>query len=56
MYWLSTDQRDVLIFRFLDGLSVAETAAVMGVKPGHVKTLTRRGLQRLRHRLEVDHG
>ena len=49
---LSTDQRDVLLLRLLGGLSVAETAAALGKKPGAVKALHHRGIKTLRSRAE----
>ena len=44
---LSADQREVLVLR-LGGLSLSETAAVLGKKYDTVKTLQRRGLNVLR--------
>lgn len=45
-------QRDVIILRFIEGRSVAETAALLDKKEGAVKTLTRRALAALRRQLE----
>jgi RNA polymerase sigma factor (sigma-70 family) len=40
--------RDVLVLRYLEQLSTAETAAVLGSSPGAVRVRTLRALQRLR--------
>jgi RNA polymerase sigma-70 factor (ECF subfamily) len=44
---LSDDQRECLLLRFVQGLSVAETAAAMGKKDGAVKALQHRAVRRL---------
>jgi RNA polymerase sigma-70 factor (ECF subfamily) len=44
---LSEDQQECLSLRFLQGLSVAETAAAMGKKEGAVKALQHRAVRRL---------
>ncbi len=41
-------QRTVLVLRYWEGLSQAETAALLGCAEGTVKSTTARGLQRLR--------
>lgn len=51
---LTNAQRDVIFLRVIAGLSVAETAKVMGRPPGAVKTLQHRGLQALRRHLAED--
>jgi len=49
---LSSDQRDVVLLRVLGGLSVAETADVLGKKPGAVKALHHRGIKVMRRSAE----
>jgi RNA polymerase sigma-70 factor (ECF subfamily) len=44
---LSDEQRDCLIMRFLQGLSIAETAEVLGRSEGAVKQLQLRGVRNL---------
>lgn len=44
---LSADQRECLVLRYLRGLSVAETAAVMGREVGAVKALQYRAVRSL---------
>ncbi|MCZ2806251.1 sigma-70 family RNA polymerase sigma factor [Modestobacter sp. VKM Ac-2983] len=44
---LSADQRQCVTLRFFQGLSVAETATVMGRKDGAVKALQHRAVRRL---------
>jgi RNA polymerase sigma-70 factor (ECF subfamily) len=44
---LGSEQRECISLRFLHGLSVAETAAVMGKKDGAVKALQHRAVRRL---------
>jgi RNA polymerase sigma-70 factor (sigma-E family) len=50
---LPVRQRAVLVLRFLEGLSVQETAEVLGCPDGTVKSYTSRGLEALRHLLDV---
>ncbi|MGY1770567.1 sigma-70 family RNA polymerase sigma factor [Blastococcus sp. SYSU D00813] len=44
---LNSEQQECISLRFLQGLSVAETAAVMGKKDGAVKALQHRAVRRL---------
>jgi RNA polymerase sigma-70 factor (ECF subfamily) len=44
---LPEDQRDCLIMRFLQGLSIAETAEVMGRSDGAIKQLQLRAIRKL---------
>jgi RNA polymerase sigma factor (sigma-70 family) len=44
---LGPEQQECLALRFLHGLSVAETAEVMGKREGAVKTLQHRAIRRL---------
>ncbi|GGM69751.1 DNA-directed RNA polymerase sigma-70 factor [Longimycelium tulufanense] len=44
---LNKDQRECIVLRFMQGLSVAETARVMGRNEGAVKALQHRAVRRL---------
>ena len=44
---LPDEQRDCLVMRFLQGMSIAETAAVLGRSDGAVKQLQLRGVRNL---------
>jgi RNA polymerase sigma-70 factor (sigma-E family) len=46
-------QREVVVLRHLEDLSVAEVAALLGVAEGTVKSQTARGIETLRHLLGV---
>ena len=45
---LAPDQRNVIFLRFAAGLSINDTAKVIGKKPGNVKVLQHKGVARLR--------
>jgi RNA polymerase sigma-70 factor (ECF subfamily) len=47
--------RQVILYRFISGLSHAETAEALGVSEGHVRVLQHRALKRMR-RLLVEDG
>lgn len=51
--WVTEEQREVLTLRILGGLSIAETAEIMGRKPGAIKALQHRAIARLQRRLET---
>lgn len=51
---LPPDQRDVLLLRIVADLSIEETAAALGKKPGAVKSLQHRAVATLRRRLDPD--
>jgi RNA polymerase sigma-70 factor (ECF subfamily) len=44
---LGGEQQECIVLRFLHGLSVAETAAIMGKKDGAIKALQHRAVRRL---------
>jgi RNA polymerase sigma factor (sigma-70 family) len=48
---LTSEQRDVLLLRFVGDMSVDEVARIVGRRPGAVKALQRRGLESLRRSL-----
>lgn len=45
---LTTRQRTVLVLRYFEDLTEVQTAAVLGIGPGTVKSITRQALGRLR--------
>jgi RNA polymerase sigma-70 factor (ECF subfamily) len=49
---LSRDQREVIILRFIEGLSYADTARILGKSVGAVRAAQYRALCALRQRLE----
>lgn len=48
---LTDEQREVVLLRVVSGLSVEETAQAMGRRPGAVRSLQNRALERLRTNL-----
>lgn len=48
---LPSKQRAVLVLRFYEDLSTTDTAEILGIPEGSVKSLVHRGLKRLRERL-----
>ena len=53
MRTLARRQREVLACRFVLELSIAETAQLLEITEGSVKTHTHRGLKSLQRRIEV---
>jgi RNA polymerase sigma-70 factor (ECF subfamily) len=53
---LTAEQREVIVLRFLEGKSLAETAAAVGRNEDAVKKLQARGLASLRRRIECLSG
>ena len=53
---LKGDQRQVIVMRFIDGLSYPDIAKVLGKSIGAVRVIQCRALCALRHRLEDDLG
>jgi RNA polymerase sigma-70 factor (sigma-E family) len=53
---LTPSQRAVVVLRYWEGLSVAETAEVLGVSAGTVKSQMHRAVSAMRPRLREDHG
>jgi RNA polymerase sigma-70 factor (ECF subfamily) len=51
---LPPDQRDVLLLRIVADMSIEDTAAALGKKPGAVKALQHRATAALRRRLDED--
>lgn len=51
---LPQDLRAVIVLRYFTGLTLAETAAALGLPPGTVSTRQRKGLALLRLELEED--
>ena len=48
---LAPDQRDVVLLRIVADLSIEDTAAALGKRPGAVKALQHRAMAALRTRL-----
>jgi RNA polymerase sigma-70 factor (ECF subfamily) len=53
---LAPGDREVLVYRYLEQMTTAEVAAVLGIAEAAVKTRQRRALERLRGLLEGDSG
>ena len=53
---LNREQREAVTLRVIAGLSLDETAQVMGKSTGAIKQLQRRGLESLRHALDGGGG
>ncbi|QXJ23538.1 sigma-70 family RNA polymerase sigma factor [Actinomadura graeca] len=51
---LGSEQQECVVLRFLHGLSVAETALVMGKKPGAIKAMQYRAVRALERMLPDD--
>lgn len=51
---LTEEQREVVLLRVLGGLSVEETALVVGRRPGAVRALQHRAIRQLRTRLAAN--
>jgi len=51
---LDPNLQQVIVCRFVSGLSHAETGQIMGIKEGHVRVLQLRALQKLRQMLEKE--
>lgn len=54
LYHLTEDQRRVIIHKFIDELSTAETAQLMGKTEGAVRSLQHRALRSLKEALEEE--
>jgi RNA polymerase sigma factor (sigma-70 family) len=53
---LDPRDREVLVLRYIEGLTTGEIAAVMGVRSGAIKMRHLRALERLRGLLDVEFG
>ena len=53
---LAPDQRDVVLLRIVADLSIEDTAAALGKRPGAVKSLQHRALAALRRQLDREGG
>jgi RNA polymerase sigma-70 factor (ECF subfamily) len=56
LHRLPQRDREVLTFRYLEGMSEAETSVALGCRVGTVKSRTSRALDRLRATIESDTG
>jgi len=48
LYRLSERQRAAIVLRYYEDLSEAQTAEILGCRPGTVKSLVSRGMETLR--------
>ena len=53
---LAPDQRDVVLLRIVADLSIEDTAAALGKRPGAVKALQHRAMRSLRNKLGDENG
>ena len=53
---LTADQQHVIILRFIEGLSIAETAEITGKTTSNVKVIQSRGMEKLRTALVKTEG
>ncbi|HLO16758.1 MAG TPA: sigma-70 family RNA polymerase sigma factor [Anaerolineales bacterium] len=51
---ITEDQRHVVILRYLEGFSLRETAAIMGITVSHVKVIQNRAIAKIRLALNYD--
>ncbi|HLO14729.1 MAG TPA: sigma-70 family RNA polymerase sigma factor [Anaerolineales bacterium] len=51
---ITEDQRHVVILRYLEGFSLRETAAIMGLTVAHVKVIQNRAIAKIRQALNYD--
>lgn len=54
LWRLTEDQRNCLVHRFVQGLSVAETATAMGREQGAIKALAHRGVMAMTQLLDLE--
>jgi RNA polymerase sigma-70 factor (ECF subfamily) len=55
VYQLPQRQRDVIILRIFEELSVQDTATAMGCRPGTIKALQHKAINKLKDRITIDH-
>ena len=51
---LSQRQKDVVMFRIFEELSVKETASILGCKPGTVKATLNKAIKTIRDKYNID--
>ena len=54
LFGLSTRQRAAIVLRYFEDLSEAQTAEILGCRPGTVKSLVSRGMETLRRAIPDD--